>query len=160
MELAKIEMLRRYSELENVVKVDLSRDRAHFPNAPFAHDLGTKIVVSNQDAPYRSSLLPAIWNADYFRRLLKPGRSPWAFEKHGMEECRNDGKLILGVDQPRYGPVPYLNVYYSGKLNWQQLNLMDDELRSDMIRQGMIGPEWNGWEAEPDEAIAYKAGLQ
>src|SRR5262249_33701318 len=120
-ELEKIEKLRSYFKREDVVKIDLSRDRAFFPVTLFPFDEALKIVVSDQDAPFRSSLLPAIWRADYFRRLLKPGRSPWGFEKLGMQDCMNDGKLILGVDQPEDGPVPYLNIYYSGKLNCQQL---------------------------------------
>jgi hypothetical protein len=157
-ELEKIEMLRRYCEREDVVKIDLSRDRAHFPHTQFATNGGTKIVVSNQDAPFRSSLLPAIWRADYFRRLLKPGRSPWAFEKLGMQECMNDGKLILGVDQPFDGPVPYLNVYYSGKLKWEQLMRMDQRLRSEMVQQGMITPEWSGWEPQAGEALYCGVG--
>jgi hypothetical protein len=140
------------------VKIDLSRDRAFFPNTPYAFDEGTKIVVSNQDAPFRSSLLPAIWKADYFRQLLKPGRSPWAFEMLGMHDCMNDGKLILGVDQPVDGPVPYVNVYYSGKLNWQQLMRMDEEIRSEMVQHGMITPEWNGWETPDAEVFNRKAG--
>ncbi|MEP6534498.1 MAG: hypothetical protein ABJF23_04220 [Bryobacteraceae bacterium] len=158
-ELEKIEMLRRYCEQEDIVKIDLSRDRAFFPHVHFATHEGTKIVLSNQDAPFRSSLLPAIWRTDYFRQLLKPGRSPWAFEMLGMQECMNDGKRILGVDQPLDGPVPYLNVYYSGKLNWQQLMRMDEDIRSEMIEQGMITPEWNGWEAPPSGPLAFKAGL-
>ncbi len=159
-ELEKIELLQQYCKREDVVKIDLSRDRAFFPNTPFATREGTKIVVSNQDAPFRSSLLPAIWRTDYFRRLLRPGRSPWAFEMLGMHDCMNDGKLILGVDQPIHGPVPYLNVYYSGKLNLQQLMQMDEDIRSEMIQQGMITPEWNGWEAQADEALDYRAGLR
>jgi hypothetical protein len=157
-ELEKIEMLRHYCKREDVVKIDLSRDRAFFPNTPYAFDEGTKIVVSNQDAPFRSSLLPAIWKADYFRQLLKPGRSPWAFEMLGMHDCMNDGKLILGVDQPVDGPVPYVNVYYSGKLNWQQLMRMDEEIRSEMVQHGMITPEWNGWETPDAEVFNRKAG--
>jgi len=159
-ELEKIQVLRRYCDREGVVKIDLSRDRAFFPHAPFANEGGMKIVVSNQDAPFRSSLLPAIWRTDYFRQLLRPGRSPWAFEMLGMQDCMNDGKLILGVDQPVDGPVPYLNVYYSGKLSWPQLMQMDEGIRSEMFRQGMITNEWNGWEAPADQTLVYKAGLR
>ena len=70
----------------------------------------------------------------------------------------NDGKLILGVDQPLDGPVPYLNVYYSGKLNWEQLMRMDERLRSEMVQERMITPEWNGWEAQAAEALSCGAG--
>ncbi|MGA2596493.1 MAG: hypothetical protein ABSH09_05810 [Bryobacteraceae bacterium] len=158
-ELEKIELLRRYCERRDVVKIDLSRDRAFFPHTHFASEGGIRIVASDQDAPFRSSLLPAIWRTDYFRRLLRPGRSPWAFEMQGMHDCMNDGALILGVDQPVYGPVPYLNVYYSGKLNWQQLMQMDEGMRSEMVRQGMIAPDWNGWEIPDGESLVYKEQL-
>src|SRR4051812_48252456 len=53
-ELQKIAHLLRYFDRSDVVKIDLSRDRAFFPNAPFASDGGMRIVVSNQDAPFRS----------------------------------------------------------------------------------------------------------
>jgi hypothetical protein len=155
-ELEKIAFLRRYCEREDVVKIDLSRDRAFFPHTLFAAEAGMRIVASNQDAPFRSSLLPAIWRTDYFRQLLRPGRSPWAFEMLGMHDCMNDGKLILGLDQPMNGPVPYLNVYYSGKLNWQQLMQLDEGIRSEMVRGGMITPKWNGWVAPAKDAVVAR----
>jgi len=144
-ELGKIEILWKYLAREDVVKIDLARDRAFFPHESYAREEGMEIVVSSQTAPYRTSLLPAIWKRDYFLKLLKPGRSPWTFETIGMTEILNDGKSILGVDQPVFGPVPYLNVYYSGKVNWQQLGQLDPETLQDMTRRGMIGVGWNGW---------------
>ena len=156
----KIALLAGYLAMEDVVKIDLSRDRAFFPHRLFESNEGMRIVVSNQDAPFRSSLLPAIWRTDYFRNLLRPGRSPWAFEKLGMGECLNDGKLILGVDQPDHGPVPYLNVYYSGKVCWRQLMQLEESVRSDMVCRSMITRDWNGWEAHPSEAAAAQEVLR
>jgi hypothetical protein len=156
----KIAFLTGYLEQKNVVKIDLSRDRAFFPHSLVELKKGMRIVVSNQDAPFRSSLLPAIWRTDYFRNLLRPGRSPWAFEKLGMLDCLNDGKLILGVDQPDHGPVPYLNVYYSGTVCWQQLMQMDESVRSAMVRQGLITREWNGWQSHAIEAWAAQEVLR
>jgi hypothetical protein len=159
-ELDKIALLLGYFDRKDVVKIDLSRDRAFFPHSLFASNGGLKIVVSDQDAPFRSSLLPAIWRADYFRNLLHPGRSPWTFEMLGMRDCLNDGKLILGVDQPVHGPVPYLNVYYSGKVCWQQLRQIEESVRSDMVRQGMITAQWNGWESHSTEGWAAQEVLR
>jgi hypothetical protein len=153
-ELDKIDYLSRFLTIDEVAKIDLTRDRAFFPHERYTAENGIEVVASSQTAPYRTSLLPAIWKRDYFLNLLKPGRSPWTFETIGMTEIMNDGKLILGVDQPRFGPVPYLNVYYSGRVNWQQLDQLDPETREEMTNRGMIGTGWNGWVERPQGAVA------
>src|SRR4051812_28385677 len=53
-ELGKVQLLTQYLYRDDVVKIDLSRDRSFFPNAPFAYDHGIRIIASRQDAPFRS----------------------------------------------------------------------------------------------------------
>src|SRR5438270_7024362 len=69
-----------YLGRENVTKIDLSTDRYHSPHAHYGVDGETEIIVSDQDARYRSSLQAAIWQRDYLAAMLKPNRSPWDFE--------------------------------------------------------------------------------
>jgi hypothetical protein len=127
------------------VKIDLSSDRTYFAHSFYAHDNGMEIIVSDQDAPYRSSLQAAIWKREYFSAMLQPGRSPWDFEERGMEEHMNDGKLILGLAAADDPPVPYLNIYSKGKVNWSKLDRLDAESRNELVGRGWMGPHWNVW---------------
>jgi hypothetical protein len=98
-----------------------------------------KIIESDQQARYRSSLQAAIWTRDYFVSVLKPNRSPWAFELLGMHEQMNDGRRILGVARADFTPVPYLNVYQRGNVCWPQLRLLDKSIRTEMFaRTGLV----------------------
>jgi hypothetical protein len=152
-ELHKVELLKKYLGEEGVVKIDLSYDRSCFPHKVYAVDQNIEIIVSEQDTVYRSSLQAAIWQKDYFVNLLKPDRSPWQFEGLGMYEQMNDGKLILGIKQPGYGPVPYINAYTQGEVNWPQIKEMNAEILTDMVERGLISPAWNGWVNVPDGFI-------
>lgn len=140
-----IERLESYLERDNVAKIDLSTDRYHSPHHPYDLNGETQIIVSRQDAAYRSSLQAAIWKRDYLAAMLKPNRSPWDFERYGMQEHMNDGKLILGVANANDGPVPYLNVYGGGHVNWQQLRRIDAGILAELQTRGWMGPHWNGW---------------
>ena len=141
----QIDALQKCLADENVMKIDLSSDRHYFPHSHYCRDGDIDIVVSDQDAPYRASLQTAIWRREYLDAMLHPGRSPWDFERRGSEEHRNDGKLILGVAQPDFGPVPYLNVYGRGQVNWSELAQLDPAVRAELRERGWMGPHWNGW---------------
>lgn len=92
-----------------VAKFDLSRDRARHP-----HKMLETMLVSEQDAPYRTSVQAAIWRTSYFLRYCVPGRTVWDFELKGSKEARNDGQDILGT---REGVVHYTNA--SGRTDTQ-----------------------------------------
>lgn len=141
----QIKMLEKYVGVDNVVKIDLSADRFHDLHRPYATEGDMKIIESDQQAQYRSSLQAAIWTRDYFASILKPNRSPWEFEVLGMREQMNNGRRILGVAQADFGPVPYLNAYQRGLVCWPQLRLLDKNIRTEMFARGWIGPRWNGW---------------
>jgi hypothetical protein len=143
--LQQVRRLEEYLKIDNVVKIDLSPDRFHDAHSHFDWLEETEVIVSSQSAQYRSSLQAAIWKRDYFVSLLKPGRSPWDFEVAGMYEQMNDGKLILGLAEPDFGPVPYLNVYRRGQVDWRELGRLNPALLERLMEQGLIGPNWNGW---------------
>jgi hypothetical protein len=141
----QIQILEKYVGVDDVVKIDLSADRFYQPHTLYATEDGMKIIESDQQARYRSSLQAAIWTRDYFVSVLKPNRSPWEFEYVGMHEQMNNGKRILGVARADFGPVPYLNVYDRGEVCWSQLRLLDQSIRAEMFAKDWIGPRWNGW---------------
>jgi hypothetical protein len=141
----QIAILEKYLGADDVVKIDLSADRFYAPHTLYAIEDGIHIIESDQQALYRSSLQAAIWTRDYFASVLKPNRSPWEFEESGMREQMNNGKRILGVAQPEFGPVPYLNVYGRGEVCWSQLQLLDEEIRAEMSARGWMSSRWNGW---------------
>jgi hypothetical protein len=143
----QIRVLEQQIHADNVMKVDLTLDRAYFAHSPYAECDQLNIIVSAQDTLYRSSLQAAIWRREYLDTMLKPGRSPWDFERLGMYEHMNDGKLILGSAPQDQAPVPYLNVYGQGKVNWRELNRLDPESMREITERGWIGPHWNGWTA-------------
>lgn len=143
--LQQVRVLEQQIHTDSVMKVDLTLDRAHFAHSPYAEYEQLKIVVSAQDAPFRSSLQAAIWRREYLDTMLKPGRSPWDFERLGKQEHLHDGKLILGAAVQEQAPVPYLNVYGHGRVNWHELNRLDPESMQEITERGWIGPHWNGW---------------
>jgi hypothetical protein len=144
-----IERLKPYLRRENVTKIDLSTDRYNSPHEHYETIGETSIIVSQQDARYRSSLQAAIWQREYLASMLKPNRSPWDFERYGTYEQMNDGKLILGVADANDGPVPYLNVYGGGRVNWHQLQRIDRGVLDELRERGWFGPHWNGWTEQP-----------
>ncbi|MAH44348.1 hypothetical protein CMI37_00870 [Candidatus Pacearchaeota archaeon] len=52
-------------------------------------------------ASYRTSLSPAIWTKRYFMKYLKPDMTPWDFEMANMEKAKNDGNLIITLDDEK-----------------------------------------------------------
>ena len=52
-------------------------------------------VIATQDVPYRVSTQYSIWSKDYFLECMRPGLSPWTFEKPGSI---NDNKIVVGTN--------------------------------------------------------------
>jgi hypothetical protein len=53
-----------------------------------------------QEAPYRTTLHPAIWRKEYFLKFLKPKLTAWQFEIHNMPESQRDEARILLPEMP------------------------------------------------------------
>jgi hypothetical protein len=144
-ELRKIEFLRGFLSSREVAKIDLTQDLTRYSHKLYPTAQDFQIVISDQQAEYRSSLQAAIWKRDYFLRALKPNRSPWDFERIGKDELKNDGKLILGLRQSSPGPVSYANLYARGRVDWNQMNRIEKSVQHEMFKLGLIRPDWNGW---------------
>lgn len=55
------------------------------------------IYENTQDAKYRLSTQPSIWNKEFLLKYMTPGLSPWDFE---TQPSVNDGYKILGPAMP------------------------------------------------------------
>ena len=53
-----------------------------------------------QDAPYRTTLHPAMWKKEYFLKFLKPKLTAWQFETHNMSKSQHDKARILLPEMP------------------------------------------------------------
>ncbi|MBQ3133408.1 MAG: hypothetical protein IJC17_03930 [Clostridia bacterium] len=62
-----------------------------------------------KDFPQRSNLMLALYNKDYFKRMLRSKETPWDFEKFGKHRSRiyKDEVLIQTVDYPLAFPYNY-----------------------------------------------------
>jgi hypothetical protein len=58
------------------------------------------IVQLHPRAPYRTTLHPAIWRKEYFKKYLKPNLTAWDFEIKNMPESQNDGATIISCVSP------------------------------------------------------------
>ena len=93
---------------QRIAKIDLSGDRLKVGHTNWNDDL----ILSNNDAPFQTSLQAAIWRKDFLLQFLDPTENAWQFEKKGtkrMVRDRQAGKfdgLILGVKE---SPLSYVN---------------------------------------------------
>ena len=144
-QLDKIEFLTSFLSSRQVAKIDLTQDLTRYAHKVYATHRDFQIILSEQHAEYRSSLQAAIWKRDYFRRLLRPNRSPWDFERLGKDELKHDGKLILGLRQNGRGPISYANLYARGKVDWNEMRKIEAGVQDEMLKLGLIRRDWNGW---------------
>lgn len=61
------------------------------PNPKPSKTLNPEFGILDEKALYRVSVFSTIWNTHTLRKLLIPGESAWAFEKHGTERSRQMG---------------------------------------------------------------------
>jgi len=87
---------------KSIAKIDLSGDRMKFAHREY----NDYLVASQDNAGFQTSLQAALWRRDYLRLFLRPGETPWQFEKKGTSRVKRarkagtfDGK-ILGVKKP------------------------------------------------------------
>ena len=52
------------------------------------------------NAPYRTTLHPAIWRKEYFKKFLKPKYTAWDFEIRNMPESQKDDATIISCVSP------------------------------------------------------------
>ncbi|MDD5517857.1 MAG: hypothetical protein PHV98_00715 [Candidatus Omnitrophica bacterium] len=91
-----------------VVKVDLSDDRLKYSHEDFL----IKLIKSDDDSEWQTSLQAAIWRVDFLKRFLNPAENAWQFEKEGTKrviaarQAKGFDGLILGTKNP---PMKYIN---------------------------------------------------
>lgn len=82
---------------DNVGRINLSNEtvkQKHFMNYITLNDF--KIYENSQDAAYRLSTQPSIWNKRFLLSYMNTDMSPWEFETQAS--C-NDNWRILGMDE-------------------------------------------------------------
>jgi hypothetical protein len=74
----------------------------------------SQILGIHPSASYRTSLSPSIWTKRYFMKYLKPNITIWDFEKNNLERAKNDGNLIISLNDEK--DLYYnCNVFLKGK---------------------------------------------
>lgn len=100
--------------LENEVKTGRAQKAlldSHLNFSAESHTPG--LVKLHQQANYRTTLHPSIWQKKYFLRYLKPHMSAWDFEIQNMPESKSDGATIVALDQKEF-LYKSANVYKKG----------------------------------------------
>lgn len=102
------ELMKRHSD---IAKVDLTDDRLKVEHATGTYD-GIPVVLSENDAPFQTSLQAALWRKDFLLRFLEPSENAWQFEKKGTKrviEARKAGTFGGGVIGTPNHPMHYIN---------------------------------------------------
>lgn len=86
--------LKELTSHENIGRINLTSETMKQKHKAVKEQLG--LYENTQDAQYRLSTQPSIWNRDFLLKYLTPGLSPWDFEK---QESTNDGYRILGFKE-------------------------------------------------------------
>jgi hypothetical protein len=68
----------------------------------------SRLGVLAEEAVYRTSIQASIWRRQVFLGLIRPGESPWEFERNGTARSRRYGETFLsakryGRDEHSYG---------------------------------------------------------
>jgi len=65
------------------------------PDKAYGNDKEIGIIAN--DAPYRVSTMPSIWDKEAFKRLLKHGENAWQMELDGTKRAAQMDELFLSV---------------------------------------------------------------
>jgi hypothetical protein len=132
-----VKVLADHQEICKCAKMDLYKGVKSLPHTIESHLKGFgDLLELSQGERYRKSLNLNIWRKDYFLKLLRPGLSPWAFERDNPSVI-NDGELILGTD---FCPVSYVNVLRRGKPDREAMKDLDASDVKYMIEKGVYVP--------------------
>lgn len=115
---ADVEMFRRLMVLVGMTRAKKAVLDTHLNTGKFAggHSKFTDDILRlGQETMYRTTLMPSIWNRDYFMKYLKPGMTAWDFEVNNMRESMNDGATILAPAKKNAYTI--FNFYLKGIFN-------------------------------------------
>jgi len=123
-----IDYMRKHSRLSRILRMDLTADRfskgKHFEPVE-ALESGTVIGLTQPGTPYQMSFQAAIWNVEFLKDILRPGRTPWECEVQ-LSEYLNETKRYVPYGTDQY-PVRYKPVYrtHRKRLDISSLNPAD-----------------------------------
>ncbi len=97
-----------------------------------------KMIKIRQNADYRTTIHPSIWNREYLLKYLKPNFTLWQFELSNFAESKRDGATIIAwpttnadgeADENRGDNIfNTCNIYRAqGKVQWKNIDLLCDE---------------------------------
>lgn len=82
-----------------------------------AHPFTENTLLIDKNVDYRTTLKPAIWRTEYFKRMLKPNYNVWDFEIKNMPESKTDSSII--VCHKDVNIITEFNVYNKGEFNYK-----------------------------------------
>jgi len=74
-------------------------------NAKYGRAYRDNLIILNSNAPYRTSIHPAIWSKKQFQSFLKPGFTLWDFELKNQPQSFLDKSVLLSYDLPRCNEI-------------------------------------------------------
>lgn len=79
-------------------------------------------VALNSERFVLASLTPAIWDVERLKSLLRPGETPWQFEREATRRMNQAGDVALSVARARDAPCHYWHdVIVQGRMTRQAL---------------------------------------
>lgn len=107
----------------DVLRIDLSGNRASYKHKMIGEVAGYDIIQSHQNAKYQMSFQAAIWHRMNLLSILRRDESPWQAEVEGSKRV---GKLrILGT---KPAVMKYQPVWRTQKRKWQLDKMPTDKL--------------------------------
>ena len=120
--------------IAGAAKGDLSQNTQYFAHGLFK-SMGPgnpRLIIAEQNAGYRTSTQPCIWQRDYLLKLMDPkGLTPWEFELQGT--AANDGAKIVGTEMQLY---KYANVVHKGQADYYMIDQIDPVTKRELQALG------------------------
>lgn len=86
----KFDRIKTFARLKDIGRINLTIE-----GTKQKHKVSGQLIVNDQDANYRLSTQPSIWNKSFLLKYLKPGLDPWQFEK----QSAFDSYVIIGPQE-------------------------------------------------------------
>lgn len=130
-DLNQINKFKSYPKLfSNIGRINLSKET--IKQKHFKVEGSENLFENTQDANYRLSTQPSIWNKEFLLKYMTPGLTPWQFEK---QESINDGWKILGLDR---AVVPHNEGVTKKDIFKYDLNGINEDTINEMKKLGII----------------------
>jgi len=91
-----LEVLKRFTKNKNCGRINLSGETVKQKHSKVCEIGQYSIYENDQDAEYRLSTQPSVWNRDFLLKYLTKGLSPWDFE---TQYSKNDNYIVVGMNK-------------------------------------------------------------